>query len=92
MASAFVEGRVGSNQFEGIWGGLRVYFGQKEKSLIRRHREDDPTTWDTLFSIIGNFRQNTFQSIQGLGALPTPPVPHHPPPPPPPPDGDLDGE
>ncbi len=82
MASAFVEGRVGSGNFEGIWGGLRVYFGQKEKSLIRRHREDDPTTWDTLFSIIGNFNQNLFQSTQGLGALPPPP----PPPPTPPTD------
>ena len=38
----FVEGRVGSNQFDGVWGGVRVYFGQKPKSLIRRHREDDP--------------------------------------------------
>ena len=43
MAPAlFVEGRVGSRESEGVWGGLRVYFGQKPKSLIRRHREDDP--------------------------------------------------
>jgi hypothetical protein len=38
----FVEGRVGGNDSSSIWGGLRVYFGQKPKSLIRRHREDDP--------------------------------------------------
>jgi hypothetical protein len=38
----FVEGRVGSRESDGVWGGLRVYFGQKPKSLIRRHREDDP--------------------------------------------------
>ena len=40
MASLFVEGRVGEDDFKSIWAGLRVYFGTKDKSLIRRHRED----------------------------------------------------
>ena len=30
-----------------MWGGIRFYFGQKDKSLIRRHREDDPNVWDS---------------------------------------------
>jgi hypothetical protein len=38
----FVEGRVGEHDASGVWAGVRVYFGQKPKSLIRRHREDDP--------------------------------------------------
>ena len=38
----FVEGRVGDHDANSVWGGVRVYFGQKAKSLIRRHREDDP--------------------------------------------------
>jgi len=42
MASAFLEAYAGEDQFHGVWGGLRYYFGQKDKSLIRRHREDDP--------------------------------------------------
>jgi hypothetical protein len=42
MAALFAEGRVGENNFTGIWGGLKMYLGQKDKSLIRRHREDDP--------------------------------------------------
>jgi hypothetical protein len=54
MASAFVEGRVGSGEFQGVWGGLRMYFGQKDKTLIQRHRQDDPTAWDTLFSILNS--------------------------------------
>jgi hypothetical protein len=71
MGTAFVEGRVGSNNFEGVWGGLRFYFGRKDKSLIRRHREDDPTSpWDTLFSIVNNLSQSTLQSAQALPALP----------------------
>ncbi|TMJ34006.1 MAG: hypothetical protein E6G96_03160 [Alphaproteobacteria bacterium] len=82
MGSAFVEGRIGSRSLEGVWGGLRFYFGQKNKSLIRRHREDDPTSpWDTLFSFVQNTSAGS--SLQGIGALP-------PPPPPPPPDGDFD--
>jgi hypothetical protein len=46
MASLFVEGRVGESDFHGVWAGLRFYFGQKDKSLMRRHREDDPTDWN----------------------------------------------
>jgi hypothetical protein len=45
MTSLFVEGRVGEGNFHGVWGGLRFYFGQKDKTLIRRHREDDPYDW-----------------------------------------------
>jgi hypothetical protein len=59
VASLFAEGRVGSGNFEGIWGGLKLYFGQSEKSLIRRDREDTVQPWDTLFSIVNNFRKST---------------------------------
>ena len=45
MTSLFVEGRAGEGSFHGVWGGVRFYFGQKDKTLIRRHREDDPTDW-----------------------------------------------
>lgn len=45
MAALFAEGRVGEDNFHGVWGGVRVYFGQKDKTLIRRHREDDPIDW-----------------------------------------------
>lgn len=40
------EGRVGEDSYHGVWGGVRFYFGQKDKTLIRRHREDDPTNWN----------------------------------------------
>jgi len=46
MAALFAEGRVGEDDDHGVWGGLRFYFGQKDKTLIRRHREDDPVNWD----------------------------------------------
>jgi hypothetical protein len=56
MASAFVEARVGENDFHGVWGGVKLYFGQSDKPLIARHRRDDPPNWtvDTLFSILNN--------------------------------------
>jgi hypothetical protein len=55
MASLFAEGRLGegANNY-GVWGGVRFYFGQHDKSLIRRHREDDPQldwTPESLFSL-----------------------------------------
>jgi hypothetical protein len=62
MGTAFVEGRLGEKSFEGVWGGLRLYFGQRDKTLIRRHREDDPIAWDTLFSILNNFKQGASQT------------------------------
>jgi hypothetical protein len=54
--SAFVEARVGEGDFHGIWGGLKLYFGQHDKPLIARHRQDDPNIWgvDSLFSIVNS--------------------------------------
>ena len=56
MASAFLEARVGEQDFHGIWGGLKLYFGQSDKPLMARHRRDDPPIWsgDSLFSILNN--------------------------------------
>lgn len=34
--------KIGENDYVGVTGGLSFYFGSGEKSLIRRHREDDP--------------------------------------------------
>ncbi|MEM8688704.1 MAG: hypothetical protein AAGF81_15335 [Pseudomonadota bacterium] len=40
--SLFVEGQVGSNSYASVFGGFRFHFGAGDKSLKRRHREDDP--------------------------------------------------
>jgi hypothetical protein len=58
--SAFVEARVGEGDFHGIWGGLKFYFGQHDKPLIARHRQDDPNIWgvDSLFSIVNSQSQS----------------------------------
>jgi len=76
MLAAFVEGRVGENDFHGVWGGLKVYWGQKPKSLIQRHRQDDPVNWtpETLFSITNSL-------TSGSSTVNTAP-----------PDGDGDGD
>lgn len=39
--TVFGEGRLHDDDRWQAWGGVRIYFGQ-EKSLKRRHREDDP--------------------------------------------------
>lgn len=78
MGSMFVEGRIGEANFEGVWGGLRFYVGQKDKTLIQRHRQDDPIEWtpETLFSITNS-----------QSSSPVPPRNN-----PPPPDGDCDAD
>tara|TARA_R110002167_G_scaffold184083_7_gene384511 strand:+ start:2074 stop:2988 length:915 start_codon:yes stop_codon:yes gene_type:complete len=49
----YAEGRIGEDDYKGAWAGVRMYLGDN-KSLIRRHREDDPTDWseDNLFGIL----------------------------------------
>ena len=44
LASLFAEVRVGEGSHNtGAWGGVKFYFSGKDKPLIRRNREDDPT-------------------------------------------------
>jgi hypothetical protein len=49
--SFFVDGSAGDNSFYRVTGGVRLYFGP-EKTLIRRHREDDPVPFTP--GIFGN--------------------------------------
>jgi len=44
--SIFAEGRVGENDYAAAWAGVRLYLGAGQKTLIRRHREDDPASFD----------------------------------------------
>jgi hypothetical protein len=41
--SAFVSAAYGWNNSSNIMAGIRIYFGNHDKTLIRRQREDDPT-------------------------------------------------
>ena len=41
-ASLTLEGRLGEDGYNSVLAGFSFYFGGEDKSLIRRHREDDP--------------------------------------------------
>jgi hypothetical protein len=62
LVSLFAEGRIGSSSFEGVWGGLKFYLGNGDKSLIRRNREDNIQPWDNLFSILGSHTSSNSSS------------------------------
>src|SRR5205085_1610448 len=49
--SLFAEGRFGNDDNRAVVGGLRVYFGPS-KTLIDKHRRDDPGDWnnDNIFA------------------------------------------
>lgn len=47
-SSVYVQGNYGWNNSSNVMAGLRVYFGNHDKSLIRRHREDDPQQHNAL--------------------------------------------
>jgi hypothetical protein len=42
MAALFTEGLIGERGNNAVLGGVRIYFGQHDKTLIDRHRQDDP--------------------------------------------------
>jgi hypothetical protein len=41
--SLTVDGQLGEDGYTSIQAGVSLYFGGEDKSLIRRHREDDPS-------------------------------------------------
>lgn len=41
-AALFIDGAYGWDKGSMVMGGVKVYFGNSDKSLKRRHREDDP--------------------------------------------------
>lgn len=43
MGALYARGSVSEDGDGAVFGGLRFYFGENPKSLIRRHREDDPS-------------------------------------------------
>lgn len=49
--SVFADGRLGEDDYQSIFAGLRLYLGE-DKSLIRRHREDDPPKREEEESLI----------------------------------------
>ncbi len=68
--SVFVSGQFGDSDLDRITGGIRFYLGaDPSKSLIRRHREDDPA--------------NRVPDFVTLDVVPPVPPPAAPPPPPP---------
>jgi len=42
MAALFAQGLIGEGGDNAVLGGLRIYFGQHDKTLIDRNRQDDP--------------------------------------------------
>jgi hypothetical protein len=50
--AGYVEAESGSNNYQKVFAGVRLYFG-KDKSLVRRHREDDPRVKADEGSLIG---------------------------------------
>ncbi|MFM8858691.1 MAG: hypothetical protein ACKOEW_01065 [Methylocystis sp.] len=43
--SGYISAGYGFNAGSTVMAGLRAYFGEHDKTLIRRHREDDPFTY-----------------------------------------------
>ncbi len=64
--SLFVNGGIGDNDYATLYGGLRIYFGDHDKSLIWRHREDDPGA-KGIFQLLN-------ESAQGSAPVVVPPV------------------
>ncbi|MEM9331615.1 MAG: hypothetical protein AAGA53_09835 [Pseudomonadota bacterium] len=74
--SLFVRASVGDDDTTSVIGGLRIYFGSGPKSLIQRHREDDPTNRlqdgvSAAGTCVNNADSSLFAGGPGMGRLPT---------------------
>jgi hypothetical protein len=47
MAALFAQGLIGEGGNSAVLGGLRIYFGQHDKTLMERHRQDDPQNYSS---------------------------------------------
>lgn len=71
--SVFAKGQFGSNDFVSVTAGFSFYFGTGDKSLKRRHREDDPD--DGILDMLKNVCETIFiPGNPGTDGKPTPPV------------------
>jgi hypothetical protein len=52
--SLFADAMFGSDDYTSIMGGIRIYFGSGDKSLMARHREDDPPHLFNLLRQVGD--------------------------------------
>jgi hypothetical protein len=52
--SLFVDAMIGSDDYTSVTGGIRIYFGGEDKSLMARHREDDPPHLFNLLRQVGD--------------------------------------
>ena len=52
MAALLAQGALGEGGVYSALAGLRIYFGQHDKTLIDRHRQDDPVSSDPLLTQI----------------------------------------
>lgn len=70
----FAEGRFGDDYYA-AWTGVRFYFGD-DKSLLRRHREDDPAAYILdVMEIDPNSPLGRARNARGGGTPTTPPPP-----------------
>ena len=66
--SVFADAEFGEHDWDRVFVGLRFYFGGKTKSLIRRHREDDPEDTDRFWKLLyGVFVGATLEDEPILG-------------------------
>jgi hypothetical protein len=68
--TAFVEARLGEKSFDGVWGGMKFYFGHHGKSLSKRHREnDDPYNYTGLPTLFNSATTSSTSSTSTSSTL-----------------------
>jgi hypothetical protein len=77
MAALFAQGLIGEGGNNAVLGGLRIYFGQHDKTLIDRNRQDDPGDYHELNLLGQLFADGKWRAniISAARQLPNPPSP-----------------
>jgi hypothetical protein len=70
MASLFAAALFAEGGNNAVLGGLRFYFGQHDKTLIDRHRQDDPYDLGTTLLYIMTYKLVVQQQFTAITLLP----------------------
>lgn len=73
--SFFVQGAAGEDDYATIFAGVRWHWGAGQKSLIRRHREDDPIGWENILKVPGEEEEENLIVTENGVVCPPPPGP-----------------
>jgi hypothetical protein len=78
MGALFADALIGESGTYAALGGVRFYFGEHDKTLVERNRQDDPAAIaNPLYALLNGLRDaQAIEELRNAGAIPPLPKPN----------------